>query len=519
MPVSTNNKYIRLFRTIGVTGLAFAVNYLISLILTPYITDRVGTAAYGFVTMAKNIAQYATIITMALNSFSARYIAVAYHQGDIPQAKIYFSSTYYGDLLLGIAVFILAGFGIAFLDKIFVIPEELVPDVKMLFLIVFVNFLLVTVFTVHGTGATVAGRLDITGIFKLLSYLAEAAVLVIAFRFLDAHVYPVGFGLLAASAVIILSNIWICRKYTPELKPERQYFRFSAVKRLVVDGLWTSFNSLGSLLHSGLDLVVCNLMIDPVGMGQLSIAKDIDLIFHSLYQLVGQAFQPMFLKSYANGDKPRLLKDLKLSMKLSGLLSNLAFAGFFALGTVYYKLWIPNQDIDLIWRLTVITILTSVASGSMNPLYYIYTLTVKMKFPCIVTIVTGVLNVTGMIVLIRYTDMGVYAVVWTTAVLVAFINFVSNPIYMAHVLEVPKTTFYPGIIRNVVSCGVMTAAFKGLGMLYMPNSWLTLIMCVCVYAVLGSVIHLGLALDREERAELKNVIRRRSGKIRPETEG
>lgn len=513
--MKANGKYIRLFRTIGITGLAFVINYLISLILTPYITDRAGSAAYGFVTLAKNIGQYATILTVALNSFSSRYIGVAYHKKDFEQAKIYFSSTFYGNVVLGAAVFLLAGVGIVFLDKLFIIPEELVPDVKFLFLIVFVNFLAITIFTVYGTGATVAGRLDITGVFKLLSYLADAAVLLVAFRFVEAKVYPVGFGLMAASAVIILSNVMVCRKYTPELKPERKYYRFSAVKRLVLDGLWTTVNELGALLHSGLDLVVCNLMISPTGMGQLSIAKDIDLIFHSLYQLVGVAFQPMFLQSYAKGDKVRLLKDLKLSMKLSGLLSNLAFAGFFSLGMVYYKLWIPNQDIDLIWSLTMITVLTSVASGSMNPLYYIYTLTVKMKFPCIVTVITGFMNVAGMFVLIRYTEMGIFAVVWTTAVLIFFINFVSNPIYMAHVLELPKTTFYPGIIRNVISCGVLTGVFKGLSLIYMPDSWLTLILCAVIYAGIGSVIHMVLVLNREEWGDLKKKALRRLGKDLP----
>ncbi len=510
--MKNDNKYLRLFRTIGITGMAFAVNYLISLFLTPYITDRVGTAAYGYVTMAKNIAQYATIVTLALNSFSARYIAVAWHRNEIREANVYFASTFYGDIVLGFAVFLLAGAGILYLDRIFVIPPELVADVKWLFLIVFINFLAVTVFSVYGTCATVAGRLDVTGLFKLFSYLAEAGVLFIAFRFFDTKVSLVGLGLAAASAVIILSNLAICRKYTAALHPRREYFSLRAVKRLVLDGLWTSVNDLGALLHSGLDLVVCNLMITPTAMGQLSIAKDIDLIFHSLYQLVGQAFQPMFLKSYASGDKPRLLRELKLSMKLSGLLSNLAFAGFFALGLAYYRLWIPNQDTEMIWKLTVITVLTSVASGSMNPLYYIYTLTLKKKIPCLVTIVTGAMNVIGMIVLIRYTEMGVYAVVWTTAVLIAFINFVSNPLYMAHVLALPKGTFYPEIIRNVVSCGVLTAVFKGLSLLYMPDTWLTLILCAVLYACVGSGIHLYLTLNRDEWHELKGMIRKRAPK-------
>ena len=125
-----NNKYVKLLRTMGITGFAFALNYLIMLVLTPYITDRVGTEAYGFVQLAKNIAQYATIITVALNSFAARFIAVAYHREDLEEANTFFSSTFFGDLVLGGVILAVAAVCIRFLDRIFVIPAAIVPDVK-----------------------------------------------------------------------------------------------------------------------------------------------------------------------------------------------------------------------------------------------------------------------------------------------------------------------------------------------------------------------------------------------------
>lgn len=499
----------RLMRTMAVTGAAFIINYLITLLLTPYITATVGTAAYGFVSLAKNVAQYASIITLALNSFASRHIAVAYHGGDMKQANIFFSSTFFGDVVLGGGVLLLAGGCICFLERLVVIPPELVDDVKVLFLVVFINFFAVTVFTVYGAGGQIANRLDIVGVFKLLSYLTEALLLVCIYHLLAPKVWYVGLGLLAASLVVIGSNIWITRRYTPELKIRRESYRQNAVKKLVGDGIWASANDLGALLHNGLDLLICNLMLSPLAMGQLAIAKSIDLIFHSLYQVVCQAFQPMMLRSYAENKMDKLLEELRLSMKLSGMLANLAFAGFFALGMAYYRLWIPGEDIALVYRLTVITVMTSVASGSMKPLYYIYTLTVKQKFPCIVTLVTGALNVLGMYLLLTYTDMGIDAVVWTTVVLVAFINFVSNPLYMAHVLHRPLGTFYPQILRNVLSCGILTALFTAFSKIYMPNTWLTLILCVGIYALLGGAVHLAVVFTPAEWRMLWKRIRRK----------
>ncbi len=49
-------------------------------------------------------------------------------------------------------------------------------------------------------------------------------------------------------------------------------FSRDAVKKLVGDGIWSSLNDLGVLLHNGLDLAICNLMLTPLAMGQLAIA-------------------------------------------------------------------------------------------------------------------------------------------------------------------------------------------------------------------------------------------------------
>ena len=252
------------------------------------------------------------------------------------------------------------------------------------------------------------------------------------------------------------------------------------------------------MLNSGLDLVVCNLMLTPTAMGEVAIVKTIDNIFHSLYQLVAQAFQPMFLKSYAENKKDQILSELKLSMKVSGMLSNIAFAGFATLGLVYYKLWIPNQNTELIFSLTMITIAASVVSGPMTPLYYIYTLTLKKEFPCIVTILGGLLNVAGMYILIRYTSIGIYSIVLTTTIVMIFINFVTNPLYMSYALKVPYWTFYPCLLRNILSCFVVTLIFKFLSTLYLPNSWVGLGICAVGYCIIGAFLHLFVVCNKRE---------------------
>lgn len=61
--------------------------------------------------------------------------------------------------------------------------------------------------------------------------------------------------------MIFGGNYYIYKKYTPELKIRRKSVSFNAIKKLVVNGIWNSINSLGNTLNSGLDLIVTNLWL------------------------------------------------------------------------------------------------------------------------------------------------------------------------------------------------------------------------------------------------------------------
>lgn len=499
-------KFVRLIRTLITTCFAYAVNYGTMLVLTPYITRTVGTEAYGFVSLGKQFAQYAVILTTALDTYASRYIGIAYHGEDKRQANIYFSSVFWGDTILASVIFVCAVVMILFLEHLIQIPTRLITDVKILFLLVFMNFWVSTVCAVFGCTGFVKNKLDIMGIFKTLSYITNALVLFAAYVLLPAHVCYVALGTLATTCVVALSNIWMTRHYIPEFNVNRSDFSFAAVKHLVIEGSCASFNSVGEMLNNGLDLIVCNEMLSSLAMGQLAIAKTIQMLAYSMYSVVNQAFVPVFLRSYAEGDKEKLLDELKMSMKVSGFLANTIFAGFVSLGLLYYQFWIPGQDQQLIYKLTVITILTCIPSGAMQPLYYIYTLTITRKFPCIVTIIGGLFNVLGMYVLIKYCGIGVYAVAWTTSVVMAVINFGTNPIYMAHVLELPWWTFYPDIVKNVISSITMVIAFKIITHVYMPVSWVTMIITVVCLVLVGIPIHFVIVFNKKQWNKLIGLV-------------
>ena len=388
-----NKNNLRIATAIIVSGLGVFISYLINFLLTPYITDNIGIEAYGFVSLAKNFVNYAQIATIAITSFVVRYISVSYHERKMQEANEYYSTSVIACVALAGVIFISALLLITKIDLLLNVPQNLIFSVKLLFLIVFLNFVLTTATTPFTTAAYIKNRLDITGIIKIIAYLVDAGVMVILFINCTPNVWFVGMGSLAASVVTFICTYILSKKLVPELVFNKDFFSVSKLKNLVGNGIWNSLNSLGNELNSGLDLIISNLFLNGVATGQIAVVKTIGTMFSMLYEVVYQPFQPNLIKAYASGDVNIFINEQKKAMRICGYFSNVAFAGFVALGGLYYKLWLPSEDTKLLHMLTIVTVLGSVTAGVMRPIYYVYTLTLKNKLPCWITIAGGFLNV------------------------------------------------------------------------------------------------------------------------------
>lgn len=439
----------QIIKTIFSSGFAAVLNFFISLLIVPLITEKLGTEAYGFVSLANNFISYASILTLALNSYATRFISIEYHKGNIEKTREYYSSVVWANIALS-ALMLLIGIIVSVkLEYCLKIPMYLVADVKILFALVFANFIILNIGNSFAPSAYVHDKLGLAGVYKSIAYGMEIAVFVLLFAVVTPKLWYVGIAYIVYTIVISVSNYYIFYRYSTGIHISVDKFSITAIKKLVVSGVWNSINSLGNTLNSGLDLLITNMMLDAVTMGELAIAKTMGTISTSIYQLIAHAFQPLLLKTYAKNENHSLLEKLFLSMKVSGLFVGSFFVIFAIQGKFFLKLWVPTQNIEKVHILAVITLLSSVLEGVMGPLYYIYTLTVKNKIPCIVTVSGGILNVVAMYILLKETSLGVYAVVGTTAIIMIFINLVTNPIYMAKCLNMKWTTFYPVIMKYI----------------------------------------------------------------------
>lgn len=479
-------------KTIVISGFGVFLSYGINFFLTPYISDSLGIEAYGFIAIAKSAVSYANIAAVALTSFIVRYISVSYHKRDYKEAQGYYSSSVLACILLSGAVFLIASTVIWNLESFLIIPVSIAGSVKMLFAVVFVNFMVTTITTPFGAAAYIKNRMDWSGYLKILGYVFDAVFLLFLFHTFSPEVWFAGAGSLLASFVTLICSAAMTKILTPELQFKKAFVSARYVKTLIENGIWNSFNQIGNTLNSGLDLIISNLMLSGTETGQIAVAKTIGTMFSTLYQVVFQPFQPRLIKAYAQGDMDALIHELQNAMKICGCFSNIAFAGFAALGRLYFELWLPQQDSGMLERLAVVTVLGSVTAGVIQPVYYVNTLTVRNRIPCAVTIFGGVVNVWSMYLLLKYTSLGPVAVVATTSVIMISINLFFNPVYSARCLGIKARRFYSVMIPHMISAGIMTAVFRTVGSIINPQGWTGLILSALLMCAAGVLIHGGV---------------------------
>lgn len=228
--------------------LALGIQLGINFILTPIIVGKVGDAAYGFIGLANNFVNYASILTIAINSMANRFIALELGKGNVEKANKYYSSVFIMDIILSVIIAVASIILIINLNALLVIPSELNYDVKITFTLAFANFILSLLSTIFTIATFAKNRLDIEAIKNIIANIIKAVALIVLFTVFFPKVYYISLAAVLYTAFTFVSSVFITKKIAPELKVNRNNFSKKHIITIVKAGVWNSINSLSRVL-------------------------------------------------------------------------------------------------------------------------------------------------------------------------------------------------------------------------------------------------------------------------------
>lgn len=494
---------------------SFLLSYGINFFMTPYLAEKVGIDAYGFISLANTFISYIDIISVAINAFAARYIAIAYHNQDYDQAEEFYSSVFMANLCLALLIDIPLALMIVKLDIFLNIPKFLTTDIKVLFVIILLNYTLSLFATIFSLGAFIKNHASATSRNSSVSRLVYVIMLGLMIYFTEVKVYYMAMANAFASLFMLFANIHCSNKYMPEIHIVPKKASMKKVKQLISSGIWNSINNIGNMLNSGLDLLITNQLLSSVLMGNISVAKQLANMITSLSFLISNAFQAKQLEAYAKNEKKELIGYLKMAMKCMGIFGGLIFAIFFALGRQFLDTWLPGQDTELIYKLSVIVLIGDVVVVVVRPLFYVNTLTDKLKVVCWITIASGCINVMAMFILIKYYGMGAYAIVLTTMILNLIVHCVITPRLIAYFLKLEERNIFSKVVTKHLVVTIISTLILRLISKILPtySTWECFICNMIILSILGIVLMVIGELNKEEQLTLLYIIREKVCKI------
>jgi len=500
--------------------LVFMINMVTGLFLTPYIVGALGTEAYGYIGIINNLISYLSILTTSLNALAGRYIAISYLKNDKKQTNEYFTSVFFSNVILGIAIFILSLLLSIKLESLIHIPSDIVLDVKIAFILAALSSSISLLSVVWGCAAFIKNKLYLNSFAQVGAGLVRILLLLLLFTLFPPKILYYSLGGVVSGLIVLIIELFITQKMLPDISIKRSCFLLKKVLELIKNGVWVSLQSLNKLLQTGLDLLITNIFVDTISTGLFSIAKQIPVVLTQIPALLANIFNPKLAELYVKEQKNDFIRYLYFTMKFLTFVMVVPLIGFIVFGNNFYALWLPKHSADeiaTIQTLSVLTVLPCLFDAYVQGLYYVNILTNKIKNSVLITFAFSVMSVVTEFVLLLVTDMNPLLVIAaTSSVFISIRYLIVTPIYCACVLGFHKFIFFKQLIKSIFISAIIFSIFMIAKSFLHLNTWLTFIASVLLVGLVGYIVVFLIAFTGEEKKKvivllkLDRVIKRRN---------
>ena len=501
----SNNKQI--FRNLVFNTLSFILNFIISFCFTPYLIRVVGKEAYSFFSLINNMIGYTAIITTAVGSMAGRFITMRIYKDDLEDANRYLNAMWVSNLVLSVFFTFLSIVLVVYIDQILTVPLYLLSDVRWLFGLGVFSMILGLLTGYLSIPTYVRNRVDLSSISHAAVSIVRLIAILLLFYFLKPSIVFMSLSALLAAFVGIAINYQFKKKLLPELTiAPKKYFNLSYVKTLTSSGVWNSVSQLSNTLLYQLDLFITNIFISAAVTGDYAIAKTAPTLILQLLAMLSGTFVSHFNVLYAKGQVDMVVAESRKSMVIVGMLIGLPI-GFLAIfSDVFYDLWVPGQDSQFLYWLTLFSVIPMVLGGSINPIFGIFTTTNKLKVPSLVVLGAGIIQVIVIVLLLKTTSLGIWAIVFTSLAQSVLRNSIFTPIYGAYVLGKKWYTFYPTILRGIAGVCVVIALGYGYRRIFPVDSWLAFFIAGAVVCGIALFVNSYVMLSKDERGRIFEIV-------------
>ncbi len=481
-----------------------SISTIISLLLVPFMIKQLGPEAYGFIPLSQQLINYMIVITMALNSMISRYFTIEYKTGKIDDAKEYFNTSLFTAIIMTIVLIIPIIIGAILIDQIFVIPTELITDVRWTFMLLGGIFLFNTIKVTFDTAPFCTNKLYILNLFNTVNNIVKSLLIFSLLKFFMPHIWMVSFTNLITVFLSLITSIYVFKRIMPEIRivPKCNVVK---LKKLLFSGAWVSFNLVGSMLFLQIDLIVANWNLGPHLTGEYSAVLQWPMLLRTFSDSIVPMFVPTVVAHYAEKNIETLSTYVNSSVKFFGLFLSLPIGLVCSMSGPLLSLWLSPSFGQYNWLLSLMTIHLAVNLPS-SILMSVQLAADKVKFPAIVTFIMGIGNFCLAYLLSGMMGFGAYGIAGAGAIVLTIKNLIFTPLYCSHITGQKKMIFLKGIMFPIIaSTLIIISGFVGQAF-FQIDTWNKFIFSSFVISIMYLAFTFFVLLTGEERKRAMTTI-------------
>lgn len=492
-------------------GLAFAGTVSIGVFYVPYLVHRLGVGAYGLIAISALLVQYAGSISDCFSKSVSRFLTIELRKDDGSPGSVFSTSLliFAVIIIVQIPIFLLA---ILYSDTIFNIPEELFYDCVILFSCAAIAYGFSVTGGLFSVSAFSENRLDILEGIKLIRVVCRPTLVVCLFYYLGPQLRYIGYVDLCISFVLLLLNIQVWKKLTPNLHLNLRSIDFGLFKPMMGMTFWMIITYVGALIYLKTDIWVVNYFISAEASGLFSALLQWSILLRFAGQTLGMITAPMVLIYQAKGLESKMVKLTCFSVKVLSIALAIPISVIVVYNRELLSLWMGSEYAYLGGVLSII-VAHMIVNVGVAPFFQLQTAKNCVKIPALVTVLTGIVNLISSITVVYVFNFGLLGVVVSEAIVLTAKNTVFTPVYSSKIMGAPLYKFYTPLIAGCVVFLLATTA------LYLVKPYLTagpmleiFIACSISTLICGMLLLLFL-LEKDERRHICESLKSVLGKF------
>lgn len=463
------------------------ISAAIAFFLTPYLIAELGLEAYGFYPVAVELMAVFALFSGMLNATATRYVAVEMAGGREENAGRYFSTVFFSNIALSGLLLLPMAAAILFCDRFLNIPEGMVGELRIFFLLMLASVLVDGIFSVFGVAYSVTERLDLRAGQQLTAVLVKAGLLWLLLSVFRPSVISVGVAVLAASFAAGLVSLTMSRYLAPRLAVSIADVSRLHLKHVVASGFWYSFSRLGVFLITGAFLFAVNLLYGARAGGTYSVALTVSRVLSGVLTVLAGLFMPTMEKRFATGEVEALAQTVRRGQRTVGFFALVGTSMCIGFCREFFSLWLGAENTPTLRLLTVLLVLPSLSVASALPILDLALVMDRMRRLSLLFVGGTLLGLAAAIaagaflhapVLVMAAVSAGVQIVWYSGVL---------PLVAGRLLGAEPLTFYLPVLRTYLGCAVAVGFVVFVKSVFAVDSWLRLFVMlgVCLLAVMA----------------------------------